>query len=273
MWNNIKRFFKYKDLILQLAIKNLKVSYRRPVFGFFWTLIIPFCIAIVYKIVFSEFMHVRVVNYPFFIYIITALLPWRYFQSSLSEATYAILGNKNLVHKVPFPRELLPVSVVIANLINFLPSIVVILIVIGAFDIGYTSFIIFLPFVILLHTILIFGLSLFFSALQVIYRDVQYMVEIIILTLFFLTPGIYSLHLVTNLNSDYLINLYLLNPLVGILNLYRLTLLGGFSETLPSEITIFNTLISPIIFSVVILVIGIYVFKKCEKKFSDYIDI
>lgn len=271
--NIIKNIVTHREIILQLAIKNLKVRYRKPYFGFLWALIIPFCIAVVYRLVFSRFLHVRIENYPFFIYIITALLPWRYFQSSISEATHSILANKTLVNKVLFPKELLPVSIVLANLINFLPSILAILIVIGIFKMEYTFFSFLLPVVILLHTICILGLSLLFSGLQVIYRDVEYVVEVILLTLFFLTPGIYSLNLVTGLNTKYLTEIYMLNPLVGILNLYRVALLNNFWQNLPNQVTVLNTIVAPIILSFIILVAGFYIFKKCEVKFSDYIEV
>jgi len=269
----IKNIIKYRELILQLAIKDLRVKYRKPYFGFLWTLIIPLCIALVYKIVFSNFMHARVENYPFFIYLITALLPWRYFQGSIGESTRSILSNKSLVNKVSFPRELLPISIVLANLINFLPAVLIILIILGLFNIGYTFFSFLLPFVIIIHTICILGFSLLFAGLQVVYRDVEYIVEVLLLTLFFLTPGIYSLDLVTRINTKYLVKIYMLNPLVGILNLYRISLLDNFQQNLPEEVTILNTLISPMIFSFIILIVGFYVFKKCKIKFSDYIDV
>jgi len=269
----IKHIIVYKDLVIELAVKDLRVSYRKPYFGFLWSAIIPFCIAIVYKVVFSNFMHARVENYPFFIYILTALLPWRFFQSSIGESTRSILSSKNLVNKVSFPKELLPVSIVLANLINFLPALLVILIVLWIFNIGYTFFSFLLPFVIIIHTIFILGLCLIFSSLQVIFRDVEYIVEILLLSLFFLTPGIYSLNLVSELNIGYLFKVYMLNPLVGILNLYRLTLLKDFWQSLPEETTVFYTFISPIIFSLITIVIGFYVFKKCESKFSDYIEV
>ncbi len=269
----LKSIIKYRNMVYELAIKDLKTRYRRPVFGFLWTIIIPFCIAVVYKIVFSNFMHAKVENYPFFIYIITALLPWRYFQGSVGESTNSIIGNKNLVKKVSFPKELLPVSIVLANLINFLPAILVIFILLGIFKFGYTIFFLLLPFVILIHTVFILGFSFLFAGLQVIYRDIEYIVEILLLTLFFLTPGIYSLNLVADLNNEYLFKIYMLNPLVGILNLYRLTLLDGFYKTLPQGVNVFNTLIVPLIFSFSMLIIGFYVFKKCELRFSYYIDI
>lgn len=133
--------------------------------------------------------------------------------------------------------------------------------------------IIFLPFVILIQTCLVVGLSLLVSALQVIYRDVEYIIQIVLMSLFFLTPGVYTLGEVINKASPFFTKIYMLNPFVGILDLYRVTFIGGYLENLPLEANFLNTLIIPVLFSIAALIGGYFIFIKYERKFSDYINI
>lgn len=269
----IKQLFKNRGLIYELAIRDIKLRYRKPYLGFFWMLIIPFCTALIYKILFSDFLHVTSGSYPFFIYLMTALLPWAYLTSSVQAATTCILGSKNIINQISFPKVLLPVSIVIANLITFLPAMLVLLLFLVIFNVKISLFIIFLPAVILIHTCLIVGLALLVSALQVIYRDVEYIVQILLMALFFSTPGVYMLEEVIDKVTPFFTKIYMLNPFVGILNLYRITIIGSYLEHLPPQTSFLNTLVIPVLFSIAILISGCLLFIKYEKKISDYINI
>lgn len=268
----MRQLFRYKEPILELAFRDLKLQYQKPFLGFFWMLIIPFSTAIIYKVLFSDFFHSSSEEYPFFIHLITALLPWNYFLSSIQGSSKCILGSKNIINQISFPKYLLPISVVLANLINFLPTLLVLAGFIVVFNVKTTLLIVFLPLVILLQTCLIIGLSLLVSGLQVIYRDVEYIIQIVLMTLFFLTPGVYTLQEVMNRTSPLFIKIYMLNPLVGILNLYRIVLLGSYFDNLPKEAWLLNTVISPVFWAISFLFIGYFVFKRCEKHFFDYIN-
>ncbi|MFH1202393.1 MAG: ABC transporter permease [Candidatus Omnitrophota bacterium] len=269
----IKELFKHKRLIYELAIRDLKVRYRKPFLGFFWMLIMPLCTAIVYKILFSDFMHASSGNYPFFIHLITALLPWTYFANSIQGSIASVLGSKNIIRQISFPKYLLPFSVVLANLINFFPALLVLLGFLAAFHIKVSGLIIFLPVVILIQTLLIVGVSLAVSSLQVIYRDIEYIVQILLMILFFLTPGVYTLEELINKTNPLFVKIYMWNPLVGILNLYRIIFIGNYVNSMPKEISLLNALVSPIICSLAALFVGYYVFVKCEDKFSDHLNI
>jgi ABC-2 type transport system permease protein len=235
--------------------------------------IIPFTTTLVYKILFFDFMGATSGRYPFFIHLLTALVPWTYFATSLQGSTRSILDSKNIINQISFPKSLLPISTVFANLLNFFPSLLVLLGFILAFNIRFSFLIIFLPLVILIQTCMIIGLALLISALQVIYRDVEYIVQVAIMVLFFLTPGVYALGELINKTSPLFHKIYLFNPLVGILNLYRIVLIGGFLKDIPPEVNFLNTLIIPVLVSIAVLFIGYFVFSKYENKFSDYINV
>lgn len=267
----MRDLFEYRGLIYELAIRDLKIRYRKPFLGFFWLLIIPFCTALVYKILFSDFMRVPSGRYPFFIHLITALLPWSYFTSSVQGSARCILDSKNIINQISFPKYLLPVSVVFANLINFLPALLVLLGFLVAFRISISAWIIFLPILILLQTSLTIGLSLLVSALQVIYRDVEYIIQVMFTVLFFLTPAVYTLEEVINKASPLFIKIYLLNPLVGLLNLYRIVFIGGYLNNMPKEVGLLNLIISPVLCSLAALFVGYFIFNKYEERFPDYL--
>lgn len=256
-----------------MAVRDIKLRYRKPYLGFFWMLLIPFSTAIVYKILFSDFMQVTSGPYPFFIYLLTALLPWSYFCSSVQTASRSILDNRNIISQVSFPKYILPLSTVLANLINFLPTILVLFGFLIVFRIKVGASILFLPVVILIQTGMIIGLSLLVSSLQVIYRDVEYITQLALMVLFFMTPGVYTLEEVVNKASPLFTKIYMLNPLVGILNLYRITFIGDYLKNIPKEANLLNTLFIPILSSFMLLSIGIFVFSRHEKKFFDYINV
>jgi len=268
----MRNLLAYRQLILELAFRDLKLQYQKPFLGFLWMLIIPFSTAIIYKILFSDFFHVTNGEYPFLIHLITALLPWNYFVCSVQGANKSILNSKNIISQTPFPKYLMPVSIIVVNLINFLPTILIIVGFLIVFKVKISLFIIFLPLVILIQTGIILGLSFMAAGLQVIYRDIEYIIQILLMALFFLTPSVYTYTELTRNSNPYVIKFYLLNPLVGILNLYRLIFIDGYWNTLPKEAGLFNVFINPVIWSVVLLFTGYFVFKKCEKHFYDYLN-
>ena len=267
----MKGLFKYKDLIFELAFRDLKLLYRRPFLGFLWMLVIPLATAIIYKILFSDFMHISSGKYPFFIHLLTALLPWNYFSSSVTQSSKCILASKKIIGQMSFPKYLLPLSIVLVNLIIFLPTLIVLVGALIVFKVNLSAGIVFLPLVVLIQTCLIIGISFIVSSLQVIYRDTEYFIQIFITVLFFFTPGVYSLEDLTGRINPLLVKIYMLNPLVGILNLYRIVLIRGYWKDLPGEVNLLNTIVSPVLWAVFVLFLGYSVFKKYEKSFFDHI--
>lgn len=269
----MKELVNYRELILQLAFRDLRLQYQKPFLGFLWMLIIPLSTAAIYKILFSDFFHARCGDYPFFIHLLTALLPWSYFAASIQRSSRCILDSRNIINQLSFPKYLLPISIVLVNLFNFLPSLLVLIGFLVIFNVRLTILLVFLPVVVLLQTCLTVGLSLLSAGLHVIYRDTEYIIQILLMGLFFLTPGVYTLDELISRTSPIFTKIYLLNPLVGILNLYRSVFIDGYFKGLPGEVNFFNTVINPFLWAITSLFIGYYIFKKCEKRFPDYFHI
>lgn len=269
MRDTIRTLLAQYEPMTHLAIKTLKVQYRRPVFGFFWAFLMPIITAIIFKIVFSHMLRIEVKPYPFFVYFLTAIFPWSYFQSAAMGGTMSMLDNRDLVSEASIEREIIPLSVVYSHLINFLPAVPVIVIMCLMFGVGISPYLLLLPFVITLHTLFIAGFVLCTSCLYVRFRDLRYIVEIVCMVNFYFTPVFYPLTLVREYLDGFLFRLYLLNPFVGILNLYRLCFLPNFLETLPEECTIFFVIIVPALMMVGVFLIGLYIFSKFKKAVYD----
>ena len=270
IFKQIKLLIQYRHLILDLAVKDIRVKYRFPALGFLWAIIIPLVTVIVMKFIFSTLMQVKTENCPFFIYLMTAVVPWAYFATSVSSATESILNNRELIKKTYFPRQIIPISVVLANLINFIPSLAVMLLILVFFRMPFTVWIFLLPGIIFLQTILAIGLALIFSSVQVVLRDVKYIVELLLMIWMYLSPAFYPLTMVADF-SRFFLKIYLLNPFVGLFCLYRLAMLKGFVKTLPAGVNICSLALWSILACSGVFLLGFLVFKKYETHFSDLV--
>jgi len=236
-------------------------------------LILPLCTAFVYKVLFVDFMRIQSGRYPFFIHLLTAFLPWNYFASSIQGSTRCILESRSVINQLAFPKYLLPVSVVCANLLNFLPSLFVLIGFLIAFKVPLSPLLILLPLVIGVQTVMAIGFSLLTSALQVVHRDVEYLTQLLLMIAFFLTPGFYTIEEVINKNHDLFTTLYLCNPLVGIQNMYRIIFIGNYLDTLPAQVNFFNVVLIPLVTAAGVFFAGFAVFNRYKDKFSDYFNI
>lgn len=233
-------------------------------------LLVPLSMALIFKIVFSIIVKIPVPGYPFFIFLMTGIFPWSYVSSSLASTTTSIVDNSDLIKKVYFPREIIPLSMVISNLISFVIMIAIILLFMVIFNVNISSYIFLLPLIIGFHTIFIIGIVLILSSLQVLYRDVKYLMEIILIFWFYLTPVFYPLTLVEKVSSKFF-NLYMLNPLAGLVTFYRISFLDNFTQTLPESLNLFYLFLYTTFICLFIFILGIIVFNRQDKRLSDYL--
>ncbi len=268
----LKLLLKYKDLIWQIAVNDLAVQYRHPLLGVLWIFLMPLFLIVTVIIVFSKLLKVIIPGYPFPIFFVTGMLPWNYFASALFTATTKISDSSGLVKNVYFPKEVIPFSIVLSHLINFIISLLVMCIVFTFFKIKFGILAMFIPFIIIIETILLSGVSLIVSSLQVKYRDIKYVVEVLLMIIFYSTPIIYPMDLVKGMSENFF-KFYLINPFVGLISLYRIVFLPGYIEMLnKGNINIlFNICLYPIVCSILIFVIGLLVFKKLEPNLADYL--
>lgn len=266
----IARLSHNAQLLYHFAVRELKIRYKSPVLGFLWMFFLPLSLVVIFKIIFSNIVKVSIPEYPFFIFLTLGVFPWNYLGMSISGTVNSLVDNEALLKKVYFPREIIPLSLVFGNLINFIISNVIILALMVLLKIPIGKFVIFLPFVIILETIFIVGLVLIFSSFQVYYRDVKYLTEILLLFWFYISPVFYPLRLVADV-SDKFFKIYLLNPLVHIITLYRLVYLKDYLSLIPRNISIPYLIIYPTLISVLTFSLGFLLFSKLEKQFTDYI--
>ncbi len=270
LYKKLKEIIQYRELFFRLVLKELKIRYKHPFLGFLWAFIVPSCMIIIFIWVFSYILKIPHQGYPFFIFLVSALFPWNYLSLSISTATMSLLDNGSLINKVYFPREIIPLSIVAVNLVLFIFSLGLMLIFVVPFGIKLRPLIFLLPGVIFMQTIFISGICLIISSLQAKYRDIKYIVEILLILWFYLTPIFYPLELIAGL-SDKVFKIYMLNPLTQLITLYRIIIIDNYIKVLPPQVNIFELIFSNLAISIIILLLGFIIFRKQELRFIDLI--
>lgn len=261
IFKEIKQIHDRKELLLQMTLREIKSRYKQSIMGYFWVILNPFFQIIIMSLVFSTIMRIPTyasANIPYIIFLYVALLPWSLFANSLSSATGSIVGNANLITKVYFPRSILLLSTILAKIVDFIfaSTILIIFLIIYQIPVNLNVFW-FIP-IFVIQLILTFGLSFFLSASNLIYRDVQYLLNLIISLWFYLTPIVYP----TEIVPDKLKILFKLNPMSVLINAYRQVILAGKIPNLSSLAIAF-------LVSVLTFLLGFAYFKKQEKTFAD----
>lgn len=261
---NIRKLFSYRELILSLTKKELKVKYRGSVLGFFWSLLNPILTMLVYSFVFSIVLQVGTPQFA--IFLICALLPFNFLSNSVNNGASSIIANSNLVNKIYFPREIIPLSIILANLFNFLLELVALFIVMGIMGYRFYIYLYLLPVVIFIQFFLVVGMTLLVSALNVFFRDLQHLITIIMMVWFFGTPIIYPLSMVPE-KYQFIIKI---NPMTIYAAYYRNIFYyvkypegAGFPSALETLTAVGITLL--------IFFIGYFIFKKLEPRFAEEI--
>ena len=259
------------DLLGELVLKNLKVRYSRPVLGLFWAFLHPFFTAVVFYIVFSIILKVKTENVPFFLYLMSAVFPWHFLQNSLMGSVTSLVDNKNLIKESRFSHYLIPVSIVLANGVNLLFPLALLLVISAVILKGLPIFVIFMPLVLAINFAVAVGLSVAASVLYVRWRDANYILEIILLLLFYMTPVFYSLRLAEAALGPFLFQVYMCNPFVGMLCLYRFTILKGFYSGAEKNIGPLYLFVLPLIFAAAVLFFGFYLYTRNKDRINDHL--
>ena len=262
-WSAARELWLYRDLLLNLVRRDLAVRYRRSVLGFLWSFLNPLLMMLVFSIVFQVVRPLSVRNYALFV--LTGLLAWNFLAGSLSGAVRSITGNANLIDKVYFPREMLPISVVLANLINFLLSLVVFIPLALLFGAQFSPWTLALPLIVGVQVVLVTGVALLLATVNVFYRDTELVLDVGLTAWFFLTPIFYELELlpknVFGLSFDVWRLVYTVNPMATLVTDYRYVLLYAYP-------VIRHTLISLGI-GVALLAFGWLVFRRFAPTFAE----
>lgn len=264
MKNKLLELFNYRELLFTLTVKELKVQYKNSILGFFWSLLNPLLMMLIFTFVFAYIFKFGIKHFP--IFLLCGLLPWNFFNIALTMSTGSVVSNSNLIKKVYFPREILPLSVVLANLVNFLLSLVVLFVFLIIYGYNFYVFVPFLAVAIAIQLVMIVGLSLLLAGLNVYFRDIQYIVGVGLLALFYATPVIYPLSLLEKSywmqRFPWMLTVYKLNPMVPVVSMYRSLL---YENQLPSV----NMVLYGMASAAVLLVLGYYVFHRLEPAFAE----
>lgn len=268
VWGN------YGELILNLAVRNLKVQYKHALLGFLWALFVPLTMMVVFWFIFGLWMRgVRGEGIgPFFL--ISALFPWTFVQMSISGATSSITESRDIIRKVYFPKEIMPFSVVLSNIFHFAISMSLLLVLLVAKCVWFgewqmiSASLLFLPLLMALTIILAAGVGLLTACGQVYFRDVRYLVEIGLLVWFYFSPVFYPISLVKGF-SDVAFRIYMLNPMAALITLYRTVL--GIGNPCGDLISIPWLVASSTLLILVIFIVGYGLFVWREKEFVDLV--
>ena len=252
-------FKYYKYLLFQLTQKEIKARYKQSLVGYAWVLLNPLLQLAIYTFVFSYIFQAPSQNVPYSLYLLAGLLPWLFFQASVTAATNSLVTNSSLLTKVNFPREVIPYSAVIAKVLDLIVSFIIFFILgtIVSYTFSITSLL--FPILFFFYFIFTIGISLLFSVANLFYRDFQYLINLILMLWMYMTPIVYPLSLVPERFYD----VYTLNPLVGFIVTYRSILFG-----LPTD---YKLLAWSIFSSILVYLVGFLVFKKLENVFSDIV--
>jgi lipopolysaccharide transport system permease protein len=256
MTDYIKEIINYRGMLISIVKRDLRSRYKGSFLGYLWTFVNPLLQLAVYSIVFPYILKINQDNYPMFLFI--ALLPWIFFTTSLQGATTSIVGGANLVKKIYFPRIILPLAVVCTNLMNYIYGLVIVFSALLITGVNLTFNILWLPVVLLIEFIFVFGLALTFSALYVKFRDLEHIVGVLTFVWFYLTPIVFSLSIFPEKMAAFI----RYNPMVPIINSFRNILLEGQQPD-------WKWLLYALIVGAIVLIIGVILFRKCEKTFAE----
>ncbi|MCP4423352.1 MAG: ABC transporter permease [Chloroflexi bacterium] len=271
----LSELWAYRELLFFFVWRDIKVRYKQTVLGASWAVIQPFFTMVVFSLFFGRLAKVPSDGLPYPIFSYTAMVPWYFFANGLTQASNTLVTNANMVKKIYFPRLTMPIGSVVAGLVDFILAFIVLVVMMAYFhyrtpaflmpdgtplDLSPTGNIIWLPFFLLLAFVTSLGASLWLAAMNVQFRDVRYVVPFLIQLWLFTTPIAYS----SSLLSEPWKTLYGINPMAGVVEGFRWALLG--TETAPGPILIVSSLVA-----LILLVSGLFYFRRMEKTFADVV--
>ena len=244
-------------MIFSLVKKDLRGRYTGSVLGFLWTFINPLLQLVVYTIVFSFILKTNIERY--YLYLFVALIPWIFFSSSITVGSASIVAQKDLIKKIYFPRMVIPISYVTSSFVNMLLCFIVIfaVIIVSGAGINFLALLT-LPVIMLVEYILALGMAMLTSAITVYFRDLEHILGIVTMAWMYMTPIMYDKSIV----PENLMPIFNLNPMTHVIECYRAVL---YEKKIPD----LTTLLSAAGLGILILIVGILVFNKLQKRFAE----
>lgn len=256
----LRDLWDYRELVYFLVWRDLKVRYKQAVLGVIWAVLQPLVTIALFTVVFGRFAGLPSEGAPYPVFALAALLPWQLFSAAVSGSSASLVGSANLLTKVYFPRLIIPIAAVVSTVVDFAITTCLLVVLMAWYGIHPGPGVLLLPLFALEALVLALAIGLWTSALNVQYRDVQFVLPFTLQVLLFASPVAYSATLVPQGSWR---ALYALNPLVGIIQGFRWALLGAAPPGPMAGLSILVT--------VALLVGGLFFFKRMENSFADLI--
>lgn len=255
----IGEVWAYRELLFFLVWRDIRVKYKQTALGIIWAILQPVGLAAIFSIFLGKYAHVPSGGVPYPVMVLAGLLPWQLFAQALSEASNSVVANERLITKVYFPRVIIPAAAAGAAIPDFCIGFVVLLVMLRVFDVAITIHILAVPLFVALALVAAFAVGLWLSALNVQYRDVRHAIGFLVQAWMFVTPIVYPMSVIPQQWR----HLYALNPMVGVIAGFRRCVTG---QELPERLVLVS-----VFATVIILIGGLYYFRRMEDTFADVI--
>ncbi len=251
-----KSLYEYRELLKTSISKDVRGKYKNSVLGILWSFLNPLLQIAVYAIVFPLIMKSNLPNYT--VFLCCGLIPWNFFSAAISRTSFTMIENGNIIKKVYFPREVLPISVVTSEAINFIISTIIILAFVLGYGMGLSKFLIFYPLVLLVQYILLIGISFIVSSVTVYFRDLQHFIGIALQLLFYATPIVYAPNTIPE-NFQWILKF---NPMTYVINGYRDIFYYKQMPDLSSMVMVLGV-------GLIVCLTGYFIFNKLQRRFAE----
>jgi lipopolysaccharide transport system permease protein len=258
----LREVWEYRELLYFLIWRDVKVRYKQTVLGMAWAIIQPFMSMVVFTIFFGKLARIAPDgDLPYSVWNYAALVPWTFFSNGMTGSGNSLVGSANLIKKVYFPRLVIPLAAVVSGTVDFLLAFIVLILMMLNYGVVPTANIIWLPLLLLLAFVTSLGVGLWLSAMNVMFRDVRYILPFLARMWMFVTPIVYPSSLI---EDDFLRAIYGLNPMAGVVEGFRWALLG--LDTAPGPMIFVSAAVS-----FILLISGAFYFRRMEKTFADVV--
>jgi lipopolysaccharide transport system permease protein len=278
----LRQIWSYRELIRNLVLRDLRVRYKGSALGYLWTQLAPLLLMLVFWFVFSAIFQTGIAMFP--IFLIVALLPWNYCAEAIASGTRSIIDSANLIKKVYFPREVLPVVSVLSSMVNYILSLPMMLLVMFVVQIFYPPLdalgqlnfswtIAYLPLLIIIQSLFLYGVVLFLSAMAVFFRDTVHLIGVLLQFWFFLTPVFYSLETL-GVSENVARVIRWANPMASLVEFYREILYGnpvGIGAIPTPAVPAPDSVLRVLVTALIVLAVGYWFFQRHSGQFGEEI--
>ena len=257
---NLRDLWRYRELVYFLTWRDILVRYKQTLLGATWAVLQPLMQMVVFNFLFGSMANISTGGIPRPIFTFSALLPWNLFSKALSDTSNSLVANRNMITKVYFPRLAVPIASVLSGVVDFLIAFVILIGMMFYYQVSLPASVWLVPIFIVLALVIALGVGLWFSAWNLHYRDVRYFIPFLSQFWMLASPIAYPLSEI----PEQWQTLYMINPMVGVVEGFRWVLLGG--DPVPQLALVFSAVIG-----LLVLISGLFYFRRMERTFADMV--